>query len=187
MHVQYLPQNQQVEHQPFYCEENVHRLAQRHDLVPHPSEVVFITNTRRQVACWHQRAAEPDEPLVWDYHVVLLEHHPEGPRIWDLDTRLPCPLPAHLWVDATFNDPAIVRVPFHPRFRVVATDEFLAAFATDRSHMRTTSGRFRKPPPPWDPPGAPAMNLESFVDLNQGPGRVFDRSGFVAHLGSLAR
>ena len=175
------------EHQPFYCEENVYRLAAS-GLVADPSEVVFVTNARRQVACWHQRAADPDEPLLWDYHVVLLEHHPDGPRLWDLDTRLGYPIPAGLWVDATFNDPAVVRAPFHPRFRVVPAALFLAEFATDRSHMRTASGRYRKPPPPWDPPGGGAMNLERWLDLDSdAPGQVLARSGFLSHLDALGR
>lgn len=169
------------EHQPFYCEENIYRLAGS-GLVDHPSDVVFVTNTRRQVACWHQCAAEPDEPILWDYHVVLLEHHPDGPRIWDLDTRLGHPIPAGLWLEGTFHDPSLVRAPFHPRFRVVPSAVYLAEFATDRSHMRTATGRYRKPPPPWDPPGGGAMNLEQWLDLSGGPGQVLSRTDFLGYL-----
>lgn len=176
------------DHQPFFCEENVHRLARRTDLVAHPSEVVIITNALKQVACWQQRAAEVDEPILWDYHVVLLEHHVAGPLIWDLDTRLPCPLPAELWVDATFFDPHQVRRPFHPRFRVIPSEVYLVELATDRSHMLTRSGRYRRPPPPWDPPGAPGMNLESrWLDLTVHTEEVVDRSGLLAHIAALGR
>jgi len=182
--VPYSPQNQEVDYHPFYCEENIHRLAARTDLIVSPSEVIFVSNERQQVACWFQRAAPPGEPLVWDYHVVLLERAPDGPLIWDLDTRLGAPIPAHTWVANTFQDPGWVRAAFHPRFRITPSAELLATFATDRSHMRTPSGRWRRPPPPWDPPGAPAMNLPSWIDTrnDEGPGRVVDRAGLLAHL-----
>jgi hypothetical protein len=171
-----------IDHQPYYCEENVYRLAGRADLIRHPAEVVFVSNARRQVACWHQQAAAPGEPLVWDYHVVLLERAPDGPLLWDLDTRLGAPVPAALWVAETFQDPSWVRAPFHPRFRVAPAPLFLATFATDRSHMRVGT-RWRRPPPPWDPPGAPGMNLDAWIDTTtDGPGLTFDRSGFLAHL-----
>lgn len=177
----------ELDHQPFYCEENVYRLASRSEVIAHPAEVVFVSNARRQVACWHQRAAPPGEPILWDYHVVLLEHAPDGAKIWDLDTRLGAPIDALEWVRLTFQDPTWVRAPFHPRFRVVPSATFLTEFATDRSHMRTPSGRWRRPPPSWDPPGAPGMNLERWIDVSApgeepGPGLVLDRAELVARL-----
>lgn len=137
-----------------------------------------------RVACWFQRIAEPGEGVLWDYHVVLAERRPDGVVVWDLDTRLGCPCPAALWVGATFQDPARVPDRYHPRFRVAPSEVFVAGFATDRSHMRDARGRFRKPPPPWDPPGAPGMNLDLWrTGAPDGPGVVLDRPGLEARWG----
>lgn len=182
------PTHAAPDYTPYYCEENIYRLAARRDLIGDQAEVVFITNARAAVACWFQRAApEPGQALVWDYHVVLVDPHATGPRLWDLDCILGCPLPAATWLAATFQDPTQVPARYHPSFRVVAAAAFLRDFATDRSHMRTRHG-WRKPPPPWTPPGpvdGVAMNLDLFRDADptRGPGTVLDRRAFTRHLG----
>ncbi len=137
-----------------------------------------------RVACWYQRAAREGEAVLWDYHVILAERRPAAPGaepaviIWDLDTRLPCPCPAALWIAATFQDAARVPARYQPRFRVIASDVYVRELATDRSHMRDARGRWRRAPPPWDPPGAPAMNLASWTSgAPDGPGVVLDRAG----------
>jgi len=174
-----------VAYQPFYCEENIWQLAQRSDLFTGPCEVVVIVGPpgsggldEPRVACWFQRAAAEGEPVLWDYHVVLAERPADGTSVlvWDLDTRLPCPCPASLWVGATFQDPRRVVARFHPGFRVVPSEVYVRDLATDRSHMRDKRGRWRRPPPPWDPPGAPAMNLAAWTSTTpSGPGLLLDR------------
>lgn len=173
---------QDVAYQPFYCEENIWLLAQRDELFAGVRrEVVFIVGHRpgARVACWYQRAARPFEAVAWDYHVVLadLPGGAETPEIWDLDTRLPCPCPASLWVQATFQDPARVPEQFHPLFSVAPAELYLRELATDRSHMRDPDGSYHRPPPPWDPPGAPRMTLPAWVSPIGGPGVVLDRVG----------
>lgn len=176
-----------IAYQPFYCEENVWQLAQRADLVAHPAEVVFVFGPARDesVACWQQVAAEPGEVVLWDYHVVLAERRPDASVVvWDLDTRLGCPCPAGLWVAATFRDPARVPARHQPRFRVAPAEVFVRDFATDRSHMRDARGHYVAPPPPWDPPGAPGMNLDTWrTHAPGGPGEVLDRAGLERRWG----
>lgn len=113
---------------------------------------------------WNQRAAgRPGRALVWDYHVVVLARDPW--EIWDLDTFLGCPVPAAEYLLHTFHP--TLPAEYAPRFRLVEADTFAAAFASDRSHMRTLDGRWQKPPPPWPPIGAPEResNLLRFVDV----------------------
>jgi hypothetical protein len=146
-----------VKYQPYWCEENVwwlcHDLA-RDDPAPEGGRVgevpiqhwaLFITNERKSCALRHQRAGDP---VVWDYHVVLVVERGVA-EVWDLDTLLGLPLPLHDYLAATF-----VPVPevFAPRFRLVAAADYLARFHTDRSHMRTPSGGWQKPPPSWPAP-----------------------------------
>ncbi|MFO0745806.1 MAG: hypothetical protein U1F43_09040 [Myxococcota bacterium] len=152
---------------PYYCEENAWRLLAATALVRGPAAAVLVANRGGRVACWSQRAADPGEPVLWDYHVVVAELEPpdlDEPRLWDPDCRLGPTLPASAWLAATFLEPEVVRPRFHPRFRVVPRERWVAGLATDRSHMRRADGRWRKPPPPWDPPGAPGMNLEAWLD-----------------------
>jgi hypothetical protein len=169
-----------VLYQPYYCEENVFHLAREPVVAGRRREVVFISNEGRSCAVWHQRAAaRPGWPILWDYHVVLLCAAPW--EVWDLDTTLGMPVPAADYLRRSFR--AGIPAELMPRFRVVAADAFGRTFSSDRSHMRTPSGRYKKKPPPWPaiaPPGA-APNLLSFVDMGA-PflGEVLDLPGMLA-------
>jgi protein N-terminal glutamine amidohydrolase len=171
-----------VLYQPYYCEENIYHLARDPLVADRPREVVFISNERRACATWHQRAvARPGWPILWDYHVVLLCAAPW--EVWDLDTTLGLPVPAATYLRHTFR-PGVPE-DVEPRFRVVGAADFARTFASDRAHMRTRSGRFRKPPPPWPailPPGV-EPNLMRFVDMTEPfVGEVLDLRGLLAHV-----
>ena len=67
---------------------------------------------------------------------------------------------------------------FAPRFRVVDGTTFIEVFASDRSHMRTGSGAWTQPPPPWAAPGN-GMNLARFIDMDDAfVGDRMDLAGF---------
>lgn len=145
-------------YQPFWCEENVWQLARRDDLGSGRRRVVFVSNSAQQVALFEQKASREDDGLVvWDYHVVLLV----GVMAWDLDSRLPCPVAATRWLDATFRP---VPEPHAPRFRVIEGDEFVREFASDRRHMRAPDGTWRAEPPPWPAIGN-GHALPRFIDV----------------------
>ena len=115
-------------YQPCYCEENIWQLARARQGaagVVHQS-VVLVTNPTRTVACWHQRASRaPDAPVVWDYHVVLVERDENGATsIHDLDSTVGTPLPAATWLGTTFPYGADVRKELRPGFRIVAAGVF---------------------------------------------------------------
>lgn len=78
-----------------YCEENIYRLALKYCTEvasnAHNAFVIFISNKLRQVPIWHQRLSDsPDEPVVWDYHVVFYVKESEhGNRyVVDFDSEL---------------------------------------------------------------------------------------------------
>ena len=144
-----------------YCEENVWHLCHH----PAPAEgarhVVFVSNASRACPLWAQRAAPaPGQPVVWDYHVLLVA----GGRVWDLDSVLDFPAPLADYLAATFRPSP---PGFAPRFRVVAAADYLRRFASDRSHMRGPDGGWLAAPPPWPPIGAPGepSNVMRFVDV----------------------
>lgn len=151
-----------------YCEENVHLLA-RDPRVGAPVEerrALFVTNRARSVAVWSQRAGDP---VVWDYHVVLLARSGPGGRweAWDLDTTLGLPVPLERWLGGSFRPGTPERLA--PRLRLVSAAEYLARFSSDRSHMLDGRGRPRAPRPPWPPiwQEREGMNLLRFVDLER--------------------
>lgn len=173
---------------PYYCEENVWHLAARLKSLGRPSFVTYISNPGRTCALWSQKASPtPGEPVIWDYHAILLAASPEGRTdVLDLDTTAGFPLPLMAYLNATF--PFEDRVPnlFQPRFRVVEAEEHRRTFTSDRSHMRGRDGRLREPPA-WKPIQAPGhpMNLFQFVDM-EAPfvGRVMGLGGLRRRFGA---
>ncbi|MFB6374940.1 MAG: hypothetical protein ABEN55_17880 [Bradymonadaceae bacterium] len=156
-------------YQPYYCEENVWRLCRQNPFDGNDVYAVVISNRTGACPLWNQREAPSStRPVLWDYHVVAVERRAESTLVWDLDTRLECPAPVAVWWQATF--PALERLgpAFQPNFRVVPRDIFLDTLSTDRSHMQTDGGEFKKPPPDWDRIFDPkvGMNLDRFVDMD---------------------
>ncbi len=148
---------------PYFCEENVWHLCTDDRVIldrqPIPVEnrrVVFISNARRRVAMREQRAGG-SQPVLWDYHVILLA----GGNVWDLDTTLGFPIRLDAWVTASFHPPD---PQFAPQFRVIDAPAYLSHFRSDRSHMLGPGGIPLKPFPPWPRIGV-GMNLPRFVDM----------------------
>jgi hypothetical protein len=171
---------------PFYCEENVHHLCSDARIEGRRKLVAFVSNARRAVALWAQRAAPfVGQPVVWDYHVLLFAERGRAWEAYDLDSTLGCPVAAAAYLDGTF--PAGAPPGLGPRFRVIDATEFVRVFASDRSHMRRPDGTFTEPPPPWPPirgaPGAES-NLERFVDVTRPfAGELLDLEELRARLG----
>jgi hypothetical protein len=149
-----------------YCEENVFRLLAS-PLVDGADALhaVVVSSPRRAMAVWKQRTAEPpNEPVLWDYHVIALGRRGGSFWIWDLDSQLPFPCPAERYLRDTFPFHRRIRLAFRPRFRVVPAAEYHERFASDRSHMRTADGGYSAPPPA-SPPIGTGTNLWRFVDM----------------------
>lgn len=86
----------------------------------HPAELskcyaVFVSNERRTVPLWRQKAGRGDEKLViWDYHVFFM-HNPSPNRclVFDMDTTLPFPTYFHKYVTETFRSDYAVTPEHH--------------------------------------------------------------------------
>jgi hypothetical protein len=151
---------------PCYCEENIWHLCADPHLVAEPRAAIVISNLARTVAVSCQRSAPgPDLPVVWDYHVVLAARGPQGFAIWDLDTTLGLPVPLLEYLRASFAWPHGFAPPYDARFRVIEASRYIEVLATDRSHMRDASGRYRVPPPPWPAIGT-GTTLMRLVDVD---------------------
>ncbi|XP_044746553.1 protein N-terminal glutamine amidohydrolase isoform X1 [Coccinella septempunctata] len=172
-----------------YCEENVFKLCE--DVTRrYPGEiqncsVVFVSNARRKVPLWKQRAGKDEDKLViWDYHVIFL-YHPEPQRclVYDLDSDLPFPTYVHKYITETFRTDHILKSDYFRFFRVVPAKEFLNDFSSDRRHMKRPDGTWIKPPPSYSPitNSNNPHNLEDFIQMDpaKGPGEVLSLTQFV--------
>lgn len=160
---------------PYYCEENVWRMAQTRARVP--GYAMFISNAQAQVIMLAQRAGRMHDGLVcWDYHVVWVQFVESQWRVFDFDFADATSAPqggagAQLEADAdgiteaslpgslgvSFNSYFQACFPpleqgyasYRPLFRLIPGDTFAREFSSDRSHMRGTDGSWQQPPPPW--------------------------------------
>ncbi|KAI6039945.1 N-terminal glutamine amidase-domain-containing protein [Pisolithus marmoratus] len=192
-----------------YCEENIYLLAQRmlaqlNIESKWDINVIFISNSRKTVALWNQRASSSiDNAVIWDYHVILTlrgafaadQDDQGGIWIYDLDTRLPVPCHWDEYMAQTFPGHSDLPEQFQSFFRVVPCKVYLDNFASDRSHMvifdPLNGPHYLAPPPPYPCIRGPiavaqgvSHNLMSdFVQMGgdvSGFGTVFDFASFRA-------
>ncbi len=157
-------------YQPYYCEENIWRLAQSGLIDADDASVCIVSNRWKSCAFRHQRAAShPDDILIWDYHVVLIETSGKKVRIWDLDSRLGCPVPADSYLARTFSGRELWPQRYRPVFRLIEAREYVDKLSTDRSHMKDADGHYVQPPPQWKAPFDPAKgnNLPKLIDMTR--------------------
>jgi len=141
-----------MEYTPYYCEENVLRLAEHRD---RPDDwVLMISNRARRVALARQHAGRgPGGIVVWDYHVILANRPVEqagSTLVIDRDSSLEQPVPLCRYLALTFPR-TLFRMGFsdEPSFTLVAAADYRARFSSDRSHMLDVDGHYVHQPPPW--------------------------------------
>ncbi|XP_013647898.1 protein N-terminal glutamine amidohydrolase [Brassica napus] len=146
---------------PYYCEENVYLLCKTlcesgvADETGSDLFVVFISNERKQVPLWHQKAStRADGIVLWDYHVICVQRKKESdsePLVWDLDSTLPFPSPLASYVTETIQPSFQLFAEYKRFFRVVHAPLFFKHFASDRRHMKGPDGSWIAQPPPYQP------------------------------------
>ncbi|XP_005002664.3 protein N-terminal glutamine amidohydrolase isoform X2 [Cavia porcellus] len=159
-----------------YCEENIWKLCEyikNHDQYPlEECYAVFISNEKKM-----------------DYHVVLLHVSSGGQSfIYDLDTVLPFPCPFDTYVEEAFKSDDDIHPQFRRKFRVIRADCYLKNFASDRSHMKDSSGNWKEAPPPYPciETGDYKMNLNDFISMDPevGWGAVYTLPEFAHRFSS---
>ena len=168
-------------YQAYYCEENAWFVASDDRLSDLERWLVFVTNRGRTCLMWGQRAGQGG-PVVWDYHVFVVARREGRLEVFDLDTTLGFPVSLDRYIAGAFPEPDRWTEAFQPMFRVVASDDALPRFASDRRHMRDPTGGWSAPPPAWPPiqgRGQP-HDLDHWLDLDldeSGRGRVVSLNG----------
>ncbi|CAI9740618.1 protein N-terminal glutamine amidohydrolase [Octopus vulgaris] len=112
-----VPPAKQCMHVKYYCEENVWKLCEAVN-IDRPEElefcsVVFISNEDRAVPIWHQKIGKPDEPVVWDYHVIFLWRLEGESYVYDLDSSLPFPCKLEMYINEAIKTDDILQPQYH--------------------------------------------------------------------------
>ncbi len=163
---------------PRYCEENIWHLARDARFQASETLVALITGYGPYRPFWYQRCvADPQLPVWWDYHVILLVRQGSW-QVWDLDTTLDLPTAAKTYLEKTFLNSVIASKDTDVILRLVPADYYLEHFASDRAHMRLPSGKWLAEPPAW-PMILPhhRSNLLEWLDTGRAqPGRLLPLS-----------
>lgn len=174
-----VPQSSECLYASCYCEENVYKLCEHVKNISLSDlkncHAVFISNRKKVVPLWHQKAGpDSDNPVLWDYHVIFI-HHPGSDLptlVYDLDTTLPFPSQFPTYVAKTFRTESEINPDYHRSFRVIPAGTFLENFASDRSHMKGEGGEWMQTPPTWDCIATERTkhNLEEYISMEEGTG-----------------
>lgn len=146
-------------HTPYYCEENAYLLCKKlcanglADADGSDLFVVFISNEKKQIPLWHQKASQrADGVVLWDYHVICVQKRKDASSshmVWDLDSTLPFPSHLASYVAETIRPSFKVFSEFQRLLRIVHAPVFVKYFASDRRHMKESMGNWIFEPPPY--------------------------------------
>ncbi|KAH8611736.1 putative N terminal glutamine amidase [Trypanosoma vivax] len=154
------PTREVVPYASYYCEENAYKLieilSKDHLLLEESVFAVFISNKLKATPLWMQRLCVGDDPVLWDYHVIVLvigavggdsDRSKRRALVFDSDTVLPYPCDALEYVEKSLRPWKSLPSDYEPLLRVVPARDYIAYFSSDRSHMSTATAL----PPSWPP------------------------------------
>ncbi|XP_064645092.1 protein N-terminal glutamine amidohydrolase-like [Lineus longissimus] len=145
--------------------------------------------TKKKIPIWRQQAClEPENPIVWDYHVIFVRCRDCGSELYDLDTQLPFPCELNKYVEEALCYDDKLEAKYRRSFRVIPAVLYLEKFASDRSHMLDDDGIFRTDPPTYPCITTPEIqnNLEDFINMDPavGYGEIVTLRKFVSKFNS---
>lgn len=176
-----LPQRASYLYHSRYCEENIWHLCQCPEFAR--SQVIVIAAQADCFPMLCQRAASSaQEPLLWDYHVVLLWQNAERNYLIDFDTCLAFCTPLEDYMQQSFLAEHLLYPEYVPLFRVLSAQDYVKYLKSDRRHMQTPQG-WLAPPPPWPCISENESNLHQFTHmLDHTYGKVLDMNTLLKTL-----
>ena len=156
----------------FFCEENIWWLVNtliEQGVDAEGLEVWLLSNARKCNLLFSQRSTDGDEPVCWDYHVVLSAALDGDKVVFDFDTRLPFPVARDIYLRQTFAGQSQLHPSLRTRVRRIPAENYISRFSSDRSHMvgKLPTASF----PTYTPisPAAPsrAIPLQAYWDLDR--------------------
>jgi len=124
---------------PLFCEENIWKLIDalytNQGLSTKPIDVLFILNQNNSIALFEQKLSTGANPVIWDYHVVLVAKNTSNIVLFDFDSN--CSLPKNIadYFHQTFPDNAVLPETVRPLLKPINADYFYKHFYSNRQHM----------------------------------------------------
>lgn len=121
-----------------FCEENIWHLASsliQQDINKTDLTVVFISNIKQHVALFNQKTAPDNQPVIWDYHVILIQQNRHQHLVFDFDSKCDFPVTLEEYLLASLPTAVQIHPDYQAAFRLVKASDFLHQFYSDRSHM----------------------------------------------------
>lgn len=152
-----------------FCEENIWQLANSlidKNINEQDIKIIFITNKDNRIAFFNQQAASHDQPVIWDYHVILLAKINNTVQVFDFDSRLPFPCDIKRYLSSSL--PGIINKEYMSQFRIIPARLYLTQFYSDRSHMQGVIPDDKFPHyPPICSPNIEHINLYDLFNINK--------------------
>ena len=122
---------------PLFCEENIWKFLDycQTDNTIKPRDVIFIINPDKAIALFDQKLSQENEPVIWDYHVILSATYEQQTVIFDFDSRRPFPDLISNYFNRTFLSWSLLPEKLRPFLRIINATHFYKHFSSDRSHM----------------------------------------------------
>ncbi len=128
-----------------FCEENIWCLCRdlvKQGVLINRLHALFLSSHARQTPILQQRSSpSPDQPVWWDYHVVLLVTAESGSLVLDFDTCLEFPVSGKTYFQKSFYPQKTLQRQHQVYQRKIKGEEFLKRFTSDRSHMIDDHGQ----------------------------------------------
>lgn len=123
---------------PLFCEENVWKLIESLTSYENisPVDVLFIINHSNTVAIFNQNKSIGNQPVIWDYHVILSAQVYQNIFIFDFDSQSTFPVEINQYFTNTFPVNIDLITQFQPMLRKISAKYFIKHFFSDRSHMK---------------------------------------------------
>jgi len=123
---------------PLFCEENIWKLIEaiQEEIKIRTADVLFIINRNNTVAIFEQIKSIGQQPVIWDYHVILTAYIDQKPYVFDFDSRCQFPCEIDRYFLATFPQNIVLQESYMPEIRRINAEHFFNHFSSDRSHMR---------------------------------------------------
>ena len=121
-----------------FCEENIWKLIQflksdKNNI--EPLDVLFVSNKSKSVVLFEQKSAIANQPVIWDYHVILTARINNNVYVLDFDSHCEFPLLINEYFYRTFPAASNVSEKYLSLIKPIKSDDFLKHFFSDRSHM----------------------------------------------------